>query len=128
MDVQVYNNVSNERTQTYGSIEAGYKAIVLTVDTPYFGRRLSEIRNRFKLPPHLKMANFPDALGVKTGSEHRTNDLEKKKGGELGERRTAPATSAPPNKNGKFISSFISLFFFFFFFYPYSCNLLRARH
>ncbi|TPX11128.1 uncharacterized protein E0L32_007989 [Thyridium curvatum] len=55
----------------------GYKAIVLTVDTPYFGRRLTEIRNRFKLPGHLRMANFPDSLGVKTGSEHRTNDLDK---------------------------------------------------
>ena len=37
---------------------AGFKAIVLTVDAPYFGRRLADIRNKFKLPPHLKMANF----------------------------------------------------------------------
>ncbi|KAI0376733.1 FMN-dependent dehydrogenase [Hypomontagnella monticulosa] len=54
----------------------GYKAIVLTVDTPQFGRRLTEMRNNFKVPPHLKMANFPDSLGVKTGSELRTRDLE----------------------------------------------------
>ncbi|KAL1858073.1 hypothetical protein VTK73DRAFT_7962 [Phialemonium thermophilum] len=53
----------------------GYKAVVLTVDAPYFGRRLTEIRNKFRVPPHLKMANFPDSLGVKTGSEHRTNEL-----------------------------------------------------
>ncbi|XXH00973.1 hypothetical protein Hte_007324 [Hypoxylon texense] len=53
-----------------------YKAIVLTVDTPQFGRRLTEIRNGFKVPPHLKMANFPDSLAVKTGSELRTSDLE----------------------------------------------------
>ena len=38
--------------------KAGFSAIVLTVDAPYFGRRLADIRNKFKLPPHLKMANF----------------------------------------------------------------------
>ncbi len=37
---------------------SGFKAIVLTVDAPYFGRRLADVRNRFKLPPHLRMANF----------------------------------------------------------------------
>ncbi|KAI1372855.1 FMN-dependent dehydrogenase [Hypoxylon crocopeplum] len=56
----------------------GYKAIVLTVDTPQFGRRLTEIRNGFKVPPHLKMANFPDSLAVRTGSELRTRDIEAK--------------------------------------------------
>lgn len=38
--------------------EAGYKAVFLTVDTPFLGRRNLEIRNQFKLPPHLKVANF----------------------------------------------------------------------
>lgn len=46
----------------------------MTVDTPYFGRRLTEIRNEFMLPPHLKMANFDDSLGVKTGSQLRTEE------------------------------------------------------
>jgi len=32
----------------------GYKALVLTVDTPFFGKRLADNRNKFKLPPHLK--------------------------------------------------------------------------
>lgn len=38
--------------------EAGYKAVALTVDTPFLGRRNLEIRNQFKLPPHLRCANF----------------------------------------------------------------------
>lgn len=38
--------------------KAGYKAVLLTVDTPMLGRRNEEIRNQFKLPPHLKIANF----------------------------------------------------------------------
>ncbi|XP_074513423.1 2-Hydroxyacid oxidase 1 isoform X1 [Sebastes fasciatus] len=41
--------------------EAGYKAIFVTVDTPYLGRRLDDMRNRFKLPQHLSMSNFSSA-------------------------------------------------------------------
>ncbi|XP_041273073.1 hydroxyacid oxidase 1 isoform X1 [Onychostruthus taczanowskii] len=33
---------------------AGYRGIFLTVDTPYLGRRLADVRNRFRLPPHLR--------------------------------------------------------------------------
>ncbi|KEF52901.1 uncharacterized protein A1O9_10807 [Exophiala aquamarina CBS 119918] len=39
--------------------KAGYKAVMLTVDTPMLGRRNLEIRNQFALPSHLKIANFP---------------------------------------------------------------------
>lgn len=38
--------------------EAGYKAVVLTVDTPVVGRRLRDARNRFQRPPSIKYANF----------------------------------------------------------------------
>jgi (S)-2-hydroxy-acid oxidase len=38
--------------------KAGYKAVLLTVDTPVLGRRNLEIRNQFRLPKHLKVANF----------------------------------------------------------------------
>jgi len=37
---------------------AGYRALVLTVDTPVLGRRERDVRNGFKLPPNVKMANF----------------------------------------------------------------------
>ena len=37
---------------------AGYKALVITVDTPILGRRLADARNRFNLPSHLSLANF----------------------------------------------------------------------
>nr|XP_020841305.1 hydroxyacid oxidase 1 isoform X4 [Phascolarctos cinereus] len=36
----------------------GYKGIFLTVDTPYLGNRFDDVRNRFQLPPHLRMKNF----------------------------------------------------------------------
>uniref|UniRef100_A0A8C2Q4M2 Hydroxyacid oxidase (glycolate oxidase) 1 n=1 Tax=Cyprinus carpio TaxID=7962 RepID=A0A8C2Q4M2_CYPCA len=50
--------------------EAGYKGIFVTVDTPYLGRRRDDVRNRFKLPSHLRVANFetPDlAFSSKEG-------------------------------------------------------------
>ncbi|KAG0727650.1 Hydroxyacid oxidase 1 [Chionoecetes opilio] len=40
---------------------AGYSALVLTVDAPYFGIRRADIRNKFTLPPHLRLANFQSA-------------------------------------------------------------------
>ncbi|KAK5171729.1 uncharacterized protein LTR77_003365 [Saxophila tyrrhenica] len=40
--------------------KAGFKAVFLTVDTPFLGRRNMEIRNQFKLPSHLKVKNFAE--------------------------------------------------------------------
>lgn len=37
---------------------AGFKAIALTVDTPFFGTREADVRNGFALPAHLSLANF----------------------------------------------------------------------
>lgn len=51
-----------ERDKSAALIErakrAGFAAVFLTVDTPLLGRRNLEIRNRFTLPPHLRIANF----------------------------------------------------------------------
>uniref|UniRef100_K3X2I6 FMN hydroxy acid dehydrogenase domain-containing protein n=1 Tax=Globisporangium ultimum (strain ATCC 200006 / CBS 805.95 / DAOM BR144) TaxID=431595 RepID=K3X2I6_GLOUD len=44
---------------------AGYKAIVLTVDTPMLGHREPDVRNKFSLPKHLELANF-----THVGGEH----------------------------------------------------------
>ena len=46
---------------------AGYRALVLTVDTPRLGRRERDVRNRFALPSHVSVRNLerygtPDAL------------------------------------------------------------------
>ena len=38
--------------------KAGYKALVLTVDAPVFGKRRADVRHKFKLPAHLRLANF----------------------------------------------------------------------
>lgn len=44
---------------------AGYKAIVLTVDTPLLGHREPDVRNKFAMPGHLMLANF-----ASIGGEH----------------------------------------------------------
>ena len=38
--------------------KAGYRALVVTIDTPMEGKKLSYLRNGFNLPSHLKIANF----------------------------------------------------------------------
>ncbi|XP_030552420.1 glycolate oxidase 1-like isoform X2 [Rhodamnia argentea] len=50
---------------------AGFKAIVLTVDTPRLGRREADIKNGFALPPNLTLKNFE---GLDIGKMDRTND------------------------------------------------------
>lgn len=48
--------------------QAGFGAIVLTVDAPVFGIRRSDVRNKFQLPAHLSMANFADDKTIMTSS------------------------------------------------------------
>ncbi|ORY43163.1 FMN-dependent alpha-hydroxy acid dehydrogenase [Rhizoclosmatium globosum] len=52
--------------------KAGYQALVLTVDAPVLGRRLKDLRNKFSMPPHLKLANFDASQGVMTASERNS--------------------------------------------------------
>lgn len=43
--------------------EAGCEALVLTVDAPLLGRRERDVRNRFRLPPDMELANLlPEGL------------------------------------------------------------------
>lgn len=42
--------------------KAGFKALVLTVDAPYFGLRRLDMKNKFSMPPHLTLANFQDVV------------------------------------------------------------------
>jgi len=58
---------------------AGYNAVVLTVDTPYLGKRYNEIRNKFALPPHIRLGNFMDQGDVKTFGEKITLEQETRK-------------------------------------------------
>ena len=54
----VYKDREITRQLVERAEKSGYKAIVLTVDTPVLGTRIADARNRFNLPAHLSMANF----------------------------------------------------------------------
>ncbi|KAH7955899.1 hypothetical protein HPB52_004873 [Rhipicephalus sanguineus] len=50
----VYRDRDVTRALVRRAEQAGYSALVLTVDTPYFGQRLADVRNKLALPPGLK--------------------------------------------------------------------------
>ncbi|MFG3387135.1 alpha-hydroxy acid oxidase [Streptomyces rochei] len=52
--------------------DSGYQALVLTVDTPFTGRRLRDLRNGFAVPAHITPANLAGsaAAGSATPGAH----------------------------------------------------------
>jgi 4-hydroxymandelate oxidase len=64
--------ILKDRARTQSMIEraanAGFTAIVLTVDTPMIGIRYADQRNRFQLPAHLTMATLGTELPETEGS------------------------------------------------------------
>ncbi|KFQ21610.1 Hydroxyacid oxidase 2 [Mesitornis unicolor] len=42
----------------------GFQGLVLTADLPYTGKRRDDVRNGFRLPPHMKLKNIEDAFEV----------------------------------------------------------------
>ncbi|XP_006625995.2 2-Hydroxyacid oxidase 1 isoform X1 [Lepisosteus oculatus] len=58
LQLYIYKDRELTKSLVKRAESAGYKGIFVTVDTPYLGRRRNDVRNRFKLTPHLKMANF----------------------------------------------------------------------
>lgn len=59
---------------------SGFKALVLTVDTPFMGQRYADERNGFRLPPHLRMANF-DANSAASNQINTVEDTNKPSSG-----------------------------------------------
>ncbi|EEH37169.1 peroxisomal (S)-2-hydroxy-acid oxidase [Paracoccidioides lutzii Pb01] len=61
---QLYISQNRERcAQVIGRAEAaGYKALVLTVDTPILGNRINERKTALILPPHLSLANLHQTI------------------------------------------------------------------
>lgn len=54
LQLYIYKDRDLTLSLVHRAEEAGYKAIFVTVDTPYLGRRRNDVRNRFKLPQHLR--------------------------------------------------------------------------
>ncbi|KAM6905413.1 2-Hydroxyacid oxidase 1 [Xenentodon cancila] len=61
LQLYIYKDRELTLSLVHRAEKMGYKAIFVTVDTPYLGKRLDDVRNRFKMPPHLSMSNFSTA-------------------------------------------------------------------
>ncbi|CAH2229897.1 hydroxyacid oxidase 1-like [Pararge aegeria] len=61
----IYNDREVTRKLVMRAEQAGFKALALTVDTPLFGIRRADIRNKFTLPSHLRLANFDGHMSTK---------------------------------------------------------------
>jgi len=70
LQLYLFESREHSRKLIQRAKRAGFKAVFLTVDTPFLGRRNLEIRNQFKLPPHFKIANFVEGEDEDSPSDH----------------------------------------------------------
>lgn len=66
--VYVYKDREATREIAQRAAQSGCKALVLTVDTPYLGKREREIKSGFHLPPNMELPNYR-ALGKTSVSQ-----------------------------------------------------------
>lgn len=62
LQLYLYRNLHISGKVVQRAEAAGYRAIVLTSDTPVLGKRERDLRNNFHLPSHLKEGNFAEEL------------------------------------------------------------------
>lgn len=71
--------IAKDRSITQRMIQraekSGYKALVVTVDTPILGVRERDIRNGFHLPPPLQLANFDGLADVALSKSERSDEV-----------------------------------------------------
>ncbi|XP_077202015.1 2-Hydroxyacid oxidase 2 isoform X2 [Paroedura picta] len=62
----------------------GFRAVVLTVDVPYTGKRRDDFRNNFQLPPHMSVKNLEGVFEDRDRSEYGlpANSMEPRLGWE----------------------------------------------
>ncbi|EME50052.1 hypothetical protein DOTSEDRAFT_68788 [Dothistroma septosporum NZE10] len=99
LQLYLFEEKEHSRKLIQRAKKAGYKAVFLTVDTPFLGRRNLEIRNQFKLPPHLKVENFaeddpmqPDNISAESDNKSRPTPARRpsQAGYHDGEKRVLP--------------------------------------
>lgn len=82
LQLYVFKNRKTTENLIKRAEKAGYKALLVTCDTPKLGNRYNMTRNNFKLPSHLRLPNFGDEnVGplvqhvVKDGVKEEKEDL-----------------------------------------------------
>jgi (S)-2-hydroxy-acid oxidase len=94
LQLYLFEDREQSRNLIQRAKKAGYKAVMLTVDTPVLGRRNLEIRNQFRLPKHLKVANFNHDSDSDSGAKSE----EKTAPPEANESRKRSETSSTERK------------------------------
>lgn len=74
LQLYVYNDRWMSESIIKRAEKCGYKAIVLTVDTPFLGRRLKDLENKFRLPEPYRLANFDEFL-LKNDEKESGNEI-----------------------------------------------------
>ncbi|CEN59831.1 hypothetical protein ASPCAL02272 [Aspergillus calidoustus] len=78
MQMSLFKNKAAMVQMIKGAEAAGFKALFVTLDCPYLGRRLNEFRNRFSVPKGMEFPNlFPgvDVTNLEDGDERMAYDL-----------------------------------------------------
>ncbi|XP_063224292.1 2-Hydroxyacid oxidase 1-like [Bacillus rossius redtenbacheri] len=65
----IYKDRSVTRELVARAERAGFKALVVTVDSAVYGMRRADMRCAFSLPAHLRMANFSEDMAHTSGGE-----------------------------------------------------------
>ncbi|NWZ21800.1 HAOX1 oxidase, partial [Asarcornis scutulata] len=74
LQLYVYKDREVTKSLVKRAERAGYKGIFVTVDTPFLGRRIDDVRNKFQLPPHLRLKNFTsNNLAFSSGKDFGEN-------------------------------------------------------
>jgi (S)-2-hydroxy-acid oxidase len=74
LQLYVFENRALTAALIQRAIALEYRALVVTIDVPYLGRRLRDLRNDFNLPPHMTLGNFP--AGVRSGTQRAVGSLQ----------------------------------------------------
>ncbi|KAM4904244.1 LOW QUALITY PROTEIN: 2-Hydroxyacid oxidase 1 [Sylvia borin] len=73
LQLYVYKDQAVTESLVRRAESAGYRGIFVTVDTPYLGRRVADVRNKFP-PPHLRLKNFSSSdLAFSSGKDFGGN-------------------------------------------------------
>ncbi|NXT17995.1 HAOX1 oxidase, partial [Syrrhaptes paradoxus] len=73
LQLYVYKDREVTKSLVRRAEKAGYKGIFVTVDTPFLGRRIDDVRNKFQQQAHLRMKNFPSNHPVFSGKDFGEN-------------------------------------------------------
>ncbi len=69
--IYVFKDRAITRALIDQAVEAGFSALVLTVDTPYLGRRERDLRTGFRVPAEIRVPAWEAAVGPEIGGTPR---------------------------------------------------------